>query len=397
MTSYIKDTKITFVLLFIFFTTLITQGISENHSSEIVIKSFPMLESRIRLTIVYFQCELYWVFTGKYPKSLQELIYMKEDVPVGPLDAEMITDPYSKFGLPLRYRVTKNGPELISIGPDRRWGGWEYDNFYSLDDIRINRANAIQMIKGYLHATYGEFVEKGIIKFPNVHIRSYTREGGFRKLLEDFGKRETKSMAKAMNPQEFLLKLRENDEITIYDNRIENEYLTPAKTGINSWSPSGPDLRELSLYKAFCILKESTCEYIELVVFDSSAIIDIDLEISEEGRAFWQLSNLPIYSNSFSRLGPQNGMNIPDKMMVILPDKWFDENSLKKFKEVIDRLFAGEKEKKHVYITTSGIAVTHFGGSWSHIFFIVDRFPESVPKVKTYYKIRGEIFKSKQE
>ena len=97
-------------------------------------------ETTRRLAVTYLYVEMYWVFKGIYPNTLRELVEKSPGFPLDPLSPKMIVDPYSAYKLPLRYRVTVDrGPEIVSIGPDGHWGGWQDEGptLFGTDDIKV--------------------------------------------------------------------------------------------------------------------------------------------------------------------------------------------------------------------------------------------------------------------
>jgi hypothetical protein len=124
-----------------------------------------------RTAIAYFRAEMHWVFTGRYPASIQELCETNEDIPLPPLEGAEITDPCSLHGLVLRYRLSEDGPEVASIGPDRHWGGWEPDSFFGMDDSHVSAITASAHLKQFLHASYCQALASGSVRYPVVLLK----------------------------------------------------------------------------------------------------------------------------------------------------------------------------------------------------------------------------------
>jgi len=124
----------------------------------------PSHAAQVRLVRLYADIQLRWALSGSYVKSLDELVTGKPGD--ARTDPSAFADPWSKRGLYLRYRVTGEGPEIASIGPDRRWGDWEGEGFFGRDDLVIGAETASTFIDEYLHSVYCLERESGRVTYP---------------------------------------------------------------------------------------------------------------------------------------------------------------------------------------------------------------------------------------
>ena len=353
----------------------------------------PAFEVHRRLPIVYFQLELHWVMRGKYPKSLRELVIQSPSFPFPTLKADLIVDPYSAYRLPLRYRVTDDGPELAGIGPDRRWGGWPSErhvNFYSLDDVRLTRASLKGCLQRYLHATFFQAVENERIPRLSVgtdYIDAEVENGAAVNAL--LRTRVSKTELRASGPSDLLDGMKDGFNMLL---GVHKEFALPDDTGFDSWSPRGPRLGRLSLYHAVGILLESSSSWIATRFFAEQTFLGTD-------QGHGHVDHEEVYSFLMLLRWDDRYAGVRDDLIylpydqpllitVSFPWEWFTEDQLARLGTAIERF--SRRIPLRLTGAKSGIAVYHLD-PWGMTFFFIDRFRDHVLDWLTTLELHGEL------
>lgn len=352
----------------------------------------PAFEVQRRLAIVYFQLELHWVMRGKYPKSLRELVIQSPSFPFPTLKADLIVDPYSAYRLPLRYRVTDNGPELASIGPDRRWGGWPSErhvNFYSLDDVRLTRASLKGCFQRYMHATYFQAVaNEKIPRVPTGTDYLSVKPKDPSDVNRFLRSRIAKTQISASHPRALA------DQMTRAFNMLgppsRGDFVRPELAGYDCWPPRGPCLDRVSLYDAVGVLLESTPYWVQLTLLDEQSVLETD-------RSHGHIDHEELYS--FYGLVPEElsasvTMLIsyfpyePHRITTVFPSGWLNDEQLDRLRTVLAR-FARDTAPQ-VGRTESGIAL-YWLDPYGMVFFFIDRFGDHVLDWATTLELHEEF------
>lgn len=341
-------------------------------------------EANRRLAVTYMQLEMWWVFKGRYPKSLQSLIEKSPGCPLDPLDAEAILDPYSSHGFPFRYRVTTQGAELASVGPDRRWGGWGDTavSFFIQDDIRITPQNVYHVAWRYMHSMYCQAVAEEALKWPVVSVQSSERQAPLREeAVRDW---IPEKALHADSPEDLLRQMVQRWGLRA---AIDKGELGASTIGFETWAPGGPELGQVSLQTALSALQEATPMVLEVFAWKPPSILLTSHEPPvAEAFAFWELMAQEDYMRLLPKI--EHTASGPEDIVLLLPSAWFHENAATRMNEALSRLFGSERQA--VFPTSTGIAISRIP-SWSDAFLLLNQLREFVPDRASSIRALEEI------
>jgi len=344
----------------------------------------PQWEACRRTAMVFFQAQMRWAFAGRYPSSLQELCQVNEGTPIGPLAKSQIADPCSLHGLLLRYRLSEGGPEVASIGPDRRWGGWQASPFFGEDDTHVSALTARSNLEQFLHATYCQAVASGCVQYPTVLLKGRDADAATYNTIQARVVRHPVEVAQVADVAEAL---RAELGVTI---AAGAEFFEQEATGLRGCFAQGKTSVLFSFSEAVSILGESCPAWLHFEVWSPKGIA---LEIRhwsptpDEEEAFWQMLS-PQTDPKMRQLRSVMADFGPSATMVLLPEQWFDDDSYARFATACQRVL-GTKEQV-VYRIPAGVCVTGFEG-WSQAYFFAEEFKEFLPSSHDWLEARDQL------
>lgn len=347
------------------------------------------VQAHKRLAIVYFHAELWHAVMGQYPRELWQLVDVPTDVPLRPLDTENIIDPFSAFGLPLRYRVTADGISIASIGSDRRWGGWPGDEptFFNEDDIVCSSANALYLGTRFMHTAYSEAVAKATLQAPHIpeRVRSGEKPVGERDGV--WGRRSGEGL-QATSLLDLLDQLRSQCAVDV---GVQKDCFKTHQTGLSGLVRPGEELRIAFLRDALSLLQEATPEEMHLEEHaDESLMLLCSFGSDHTATVFYRL----IAQEKHAGLLPtaEHPAAWPESFLVILPSDWFDDAALKRLETMCVRLFGPERFA--LYRTSQGVAITELL-PWGDVYLLLTCLHEFVPNVVDAERATEEIGRMK--
>lgn len=343
------------------------------------------VRAHARLAVVYFQAELWCTLTGEYPRELGDLVTSSPGVPLKPLGVKEIIDPFSAFGLPLRYRLTPDGPEVASVGPDRRWGGWPGQNSALLvgeDDIVYSPRNALYLGTRFMYAAYSEAIAKGTVQPPSVHVQvDSERRESLEKAVRDW------RPGKALHPTsvpDLIDQLQSEWGISA---AFERKCFESPTTGLGNLTVLGRELDITTLQMALSLLHEATPRVIDVLAWEPPSVTVLCLDSWHRAEAtFWQLMRQKEYAD-LHRIVERLG-GYPGDFLVILPGDWFDDAAIERLSRLCERLFG--QGRFGLYRTSRGVVITELR-PWGDVYLLLNRFAEFVPDLPTAVKAMEEI------
>ncbi len=345
----------------------------------------PQWEVCRRTVIAYFQAEMHWVFTSRYPASIQELCEANEHIPLPPLEDSQITDPCSLHGLVLRYRLSEDGPEVASIGPDRRWGGWKADSFFGKDDSYVGASTAPDNLKQFLHASYCLALASGSVQYPVVLLKGEGIDAAAYRDIE--ARRTVREPVEVARLDEVAEALRTRFDVGIH---ISERFFEQETTGLGACFAQAKAASLASLSDALSVLGEACSGWVQLDVWSKKGIVLVIRDwpaVSYELKAFWEM----LSARTDAKMRGLESMMAdlgPSAVMVLLPAPWFDDESYRRFGIACQRMLG--TEERVVWRIAAGICVTGFE-EWSQAYFFAERFREFLPSGHDWLEARRQL------
>jgi len=349
----------------------------------------PAYVAQERLATAYAHVELLWVLTGEYPQSVEAVAKPGLHSLFPSLRADALNDPWSVYGQPFRYRVTDAGPQLASIGPDQRWGGWQgEDTFFGLDDLTATARTIPQLVRDYLHSVYCVERQRGRLAYPSprvefpsvVHVTPAKVEAmGLRKAHAPLGSLEQGNVSTYLEQewhvQMFLRPLALSNRFTGLKTALPAAYLgsRPTLGGV-----AGALAEASPFWTAANVIREDAWVlYQPLDVSSAACAFDAIVSLEEYAAAMDALATMVAFCQE----------DLSDAILVFAQAHLTDEQ-LGRLEEALRRMFGEE----HISARVVGddIVVTGFR-SLSQLFFAVDALGAIAPPIDTFLDLRKKL------
>jgi len=369
---------------------VVTASLAGRAGSEEPVASPAHLASK-RLTIAYAHLELQWALTGEYPKAIDAVVKPGRQSLLPQLEPSAVTDPWSAYGHPFRYRMTKAGPKLASIGPDQGWGNWgKGDSFFGCDDLIASPRTMPGLVEDYMHCVYCMERQRGRLVYPRPRVAfpsmgdvapAKVKEMGLRKAHAPLGALDEKTIATYLeqewNVKPFLRPFGLTSGFTGLETPLPPAYLD-----------SCPTLRAV----VGALAEASSCWVKVNVLSEKSWVMEQLPDGLATDFALGAIASLEEYAATKDNLGAMPlGEEELCTSILVFEQAHLTEEQLARLEGALKRIFGEERITMHVL--GDDVLLTGFR-SLSALFFAADVLGAKAPPIDEFFKLRQKLAES---